>query len=221
MQGSIRCVVVAGVLSACSPGATDTPPPDVPDVPGTSGLVIEWSSSPADWPSASVAGISLQRARFALDSLRVVGDASPGDPRTTASAVIMDWDAQQRPASITFDDAPPGLYSQVALAFESPGDGDTYRIDGKVEVGGDVHDFRIEDTERLTFNVAIDEMLSPGEQAVISLRVNFILAIQSVDWANVEASDGRKELEDDDPEMAAFRTKLVESFEIVNTANVD
>ena len=60
-----------------------------------------------------------------------------------------------------------------------------------------------------------------NQQAVISLRVNFILAIQSVDWANVEASDGRKELEDDDPEMAAFRTKLVESFEIVNTANVD
>ena len=181
--------------------------------------MIEWSSSPADWPSASVDGISLERARFALESLRVVGDAGPGDPRTTASAVAVDWDAQQQPASIAFDSAPPGLYSQVALAFEGQGDGDSYQIDGTIEVGGEEYDFRIEDTEPLTFNVAIDEMLAPGEQAVIGLRINFIHAIESVDWQNVNISDGRKELEDGDPEMALFRTKLVESFEIVNAAS--
>lgn len=128
--------------------------------------------------------------------------------------------SEERPAAIPFDEAPPGLYSQVALAFEGPNGSDSYEIHGSIEVDGDDYEFRIEDSRPLTFNVAIDEMLTPGEQAVISLRINFIHAIQSVDWQNVDISDGRKELEDGDPEMTLFRTTLVESFEIVNAGNV-
>src|SRR5258708_7936090 len=53
MQGLIRCVLVAGTLLGCGPGGVgpqdDTQVSDAPL--GPSGLVIEWSSSPADWPS--------------------------------------------------------------------------------------------------------------------------------------------------------------------------
>lgn len=215
MQGTIRCVAVAGLLSACNPGHTDTPPPpDAPDTPGASGLIIEWSSDPSDWPSASFGGISLRRARFALESLRVVGDAGPGDPRTTATSLAINWDMGEMPAPITFDNAPPGLYSQVALVFDGTSGNDSYNIQGRVMVGSQDYDFEIEDSDPLRFNVAIDEMLDPGEQAVIRLRVNFIAALQSIDWAEVETSDGRKELEDDDDEIEAFRAKLIESFQV-------
>lgn len=220
MQGTIRCAAVAGLLSACNPGDTDPPAvPDAPDSSGTSGLIIEWSSDPSEWPSASFNGISLRRARFSLESLRVVGDAAPGDPRTTASSLAINWDDQEKPASITFDDAPPGLYSQVALVFDGMSDNDSYSIQGRVLVGGEDYEFRIEDSEPLTFNLAIDERLDPGEQAVIRLRVNFVGALQAIDWSKVDSSDGRKKVEDDDEELAAFRTKLIESFEIVDTAN--
>jgi hypothetical protein len=219
MQAPIRCALIAGMLLACDTGDTTTPMADAPDVPGDSGLVVEWSSSPAAWPSTTN-NVTLTRARFGLKSLRVVGDAGPGDPRTTASALEMGfaWSgSEERPSSIPFDDAPPGLYSQVALVFDAlTSDSDAYELRGMVDVGGDDYEFRIEDSRPLTFNVAIDEMLSPGEQATIMLRINFTHALDSIDWQNVDTSDGRKELEDGDSQMSTFRAKLIESFEIVS-----
>ena len=219
MQGPIRYALLAGLLLyGCDIGETPPDPtPDAPDVPGDSGLLVEWSSAPSTWPS-TVNKVTLERARFWLKSLRVVGDAGPGDPRTTATGLEMGWgwtDIEQRPASIPFDDAPPGLYSQVALAFDASTSGsDTYELRGKVEIDDDTYDFRIEDSNQLNFNVAIDEMLSPGEQATIRLRVNFTHALDSINWANVEISDGRKELETGDSQMSTFRAKLIESFEV-------
>ena len=207
------------MLLACDTGDTTTPMADAPDVPGDSGLVVEWSSSPAAWPSTTN-NVTLTRARFGLKSLRVVGDAGPGDPRTTASALEMGfaWSgAEERPSSIPFDEAPPGLYSQVALVFDSlTSDSDAYELRGEIELGGDDYEFRIEDSRPLTFNVAIDEMLSPGEQATIMLRINFTHALDSIDWSNVDTNDGRKELDDGDSQMSTFRAKLIESFEIVS-----
>jgi hypothetical protein len=217
MQGPIRCVFLAGMLLGCDTGATVTP--DTPDVPGDSGLLVEWSSAPATWPSTTD-GVTLERARFWLKSLRVVGDAGPGDPRTTASGLEMGFawsEAAQRPSSIPFDEAPPGRYSQVALAFDaSSGGRDAYELRGSVVVEGDTYDFRIEDENQLGFNVAIDEMLDPGEQATIRIRINFTHALDSIDWANVDTSDGRKELENGHSQMSTFRAKLIESFEIVS-----
>jgi hypothetical protein len=223
MQAPIRCALIAGMLLACDTGDTTTPTADAPDVPGDSGLVVEWSSAPSAWPSTTN-NVTLTRARFGLKSLRVVGDAGPGDPRTTASALEMGfaWSgAEERPSSIPFDDAPPGLYSQVALVFDAlTSDGDAYELRGMVEVSGEDYEFRIEDNNPLTFNVAIDEMLSPGEQAAIRLRINFTHALDSIDWQNVDTSDGRKELDNGDSQMSTFRAKLIESFEIVSVGSV-
>jgi hypothetical protein len=215
MQGSIRCVFVAGLLLGCDPGDTSTP--DDGSNAGASGLVIEWSSSPSTWPSTAD-GVTLERARFAMSSLRVVGDAGPGDPRTTQDAmeIAFAWsDSGQSPTTITFDDAPTGLYSQIAIVFDG-GSNDAYQIRGTVDLGTETLEFRIEDSNPLTFNVAIDEMVSPGETATIPLRINFIHALDSLDFATLDRSDGRLELEDGDPQMSMFRLKLIESFEIVS-----
>jgi len=213
MQGSIRWVVVAGLLSACQPG--DIGPQGDDAAVGPSGLRVEWSSSPAMWPS-DTNGVRLEKARFALDSLRVIGDAGPGDPRTSTTEIDLRWEKDIAPGEIMFDDAPTGLYSQVALALDGHTTTKSFRIEGKVDVGSNNYDFRIEADAPLAFNVGIDTMVSPGDFATISLRVNFTNALDSVDWANVDISDGNLELQDGDAQMSLFRLKLVESFEIVS-----
>ena len=217
MQAPIRCAVVAGMLLGCDAGHTNTPPDaDASVDPGPSGLVIEWSTSPSTLPGTAN-NVTVNRARFALDRLRVVGDAGPGDPRTTATTVEMcfQWTSQcTMPETITFDDAPTGLYSQVALVFDGHDAMDSYEIRGSVVVDGDSSEFRIEDRIPLAFNVAIDEMVSPGESALVKLRINFMHALDSLDWKNVDKSDGRYEIDEGDSEIVMFRTKLIESFEI-------
>jgi hypothetical protein len=213
MQGSIRWVVIAGLLSACQPG--DIGPQDDDAAVGDSGLRVEWSSSPDMWPSMTN-GIELKTARFALDSLRVIGDAGPGDPRTSTTGIDLRWDKDVAPGEIDFNDAPTGLYSQVALNLDGHTTTESFRIEGKVDVGSNNYDFRVEADTPLAFNIGIDEMVSPGMTETIQLRINFTHALDSVDWANVDTSDNRKEIDDSDPQMAMFRLKLVESFEIVN-----
>lgn len=122
-------------------------------------------------------------------------------------------DAEQRPTAIEFDDAPTGLYSQVAIVFDG-GSNDAYEIRGQVVVDSQTWEFRIEDADALTFNVAIDEMVSPGETAEIPLRINFMHALDAVNWSDVDVSDGRLELDQAGSQMPAFRAKLIESFEI-------
>lgn len=221
MQGSIRCVFVAGCLLGCQPGGigAQDDAPDLDATLGPSGIRVAWSSTPVTWPGALGDSLTLTEAHFALNSLRVVGDAGPGDPRTTIGNMEMGFDAATRPTDITFDDAPTGLYSQVAIVFDrtSSGSGsdDSYDIRGLVTIDDDEVEYRIQDDKPLTFNVNIDEMVSPGESAVISLRINFQHALESLDFEMLELDNGRRELQDGDPQMPLFRSKLVESFEVI------
>jgi hypothetical protein len=196
----------------CDPGDTSAPDATV----GASGLSVEWSSSPSTWPSSPEDGLTIEKARFALDSLRVVGDAGPGDPRTSIANMELgfDWDSVgQRPSTIAFDDAPTGLYSQVALAFDG-GTEDAFEIRGHVRVNSVDWEYRIQDSQPLTFNVGISEMVSPGETAVVRLRINFAHALDIVDFATLDTSDGRLELDNGDSQMSQFRATLIESFEV-------
>lgn len=202
-------------------GGDDTPPSDAPA--GPSGLIIAWSSSPADWPS-TVSQVTLEQARFAMNSLRVIGDAGPGDERTTETNVEMrfGWDSvEQRPSNLAFDSAPTGRYSQVALVFDrdSSGSGpeDSYELRGEVVVGSETLDFKVSDTNAMTFDIAIDERVMPGEMTTIGLRINFTHALDSIDWTMVNRDGDRLELEEGDSQIGTFRTKLKESFEVVSS----
>ena len=116
MSGLRRCVVFAGLLVAACGDDTSMPGIDA----GTgSGLVVAWSTRPATWPIDLGNGLTLEVATFALDRLRVVGDAAPGDPRTTASATELRWDDVTKPPEVSFPNAPGGVYSQLSLLIES------------------------------------------------------------------------------------------------------
>lgn len=214
MQGPIRCVVVAGLLIGCSDGPPVTPDADAPT--GAGGLVVEWSSTPESWPGDIGNGITLERATFAFDSLRVVGDAGPGDPRTTASGFEIRWDEGSEPSDISFVDAPSGLYSQISLLIDGHLATESFELRGRADVGGTEYDYRIEGNNPLMFTVQIERTLTPPATATVRLRIDFQAALAAIEFQNLDIEDGRLELDDGDIEMAVFRTKLVESFQIVD-----
>jgi hypothetical protein len=216
MQGPIRCVLVAGLLCGCPGSDFDTPVDANPDAIGSGGLVVAWSSQPDSWPGSLGDGVTLERAEFAFDNLRVIGDAGPGDPRTTASAFNLRWDSGTKPDTIQFSDAPAGLYSQVSMSIDGHVTNDTFELRGHVLLGSTDWEYRIEDTAPLELTVAIDKTLTPPGVATVLLRINFQHALDVVDFATLDVDDGKLELENGDSQMAAFRAALVESFEIVS-----
>lgn len=216
MRGTIRCVVIAGLLGGCP--SDDTNVRD--DAPiEESGLAVVWSSDPSSWPSDLGSGVTLESAVFAIDNLRVIGDAGPGDPRTTKTTFAVRWDENGQPVEIVFDEAPPGLYSQLSIVIDGHLATDSIEIRGHAFVNNDTWEYRIEEQNMLGFTVPIDKMLSPGRATRIGLRVNFRHALDAIDFSTLRVDDGHLTLESTDTQMPAFRQKLVESFEIDSSGN--
>lgn len=177
---------------------------------------MQWSSSPQSWPGDLGDGVTIERATFAFDSLRVVGDAGPGDPRTTASGFMVRWDDNTTPSDLTFSDAPTGLYSQVSMAIDGHLSTETFEIRGHVNVNGTDYEYQIEGDNSVAVTVAIDKTLMPPATATVTLQINFKHALDALDFTTLEIESGRIELSDGDPQMPVFRQKLVESFEITD-----
>jgi hypothetical protein len=209
MQGMIRCALVAGVLIGCH--TDDTTTPDGP-VSGNAGITVDWATTPATWPGTIKDGITLERARFALDSLRVIGDAGPGDPRTTARTLDVRWDSTTMPDQIAFPDPPTGLYSQLAIQLDGHLIENSYRFEGVAHVNGVDYEFRVEDSNALPVTLSISKTVAPGENTMIVVNVDFVHALESIDFASLPIDDGRLELETTSPGITEFRQKLVESF---------
>ena len=210
MQGMIRCVVVAGLLSACH--ADDTAVPDAATT-GASAMTVEWSTKPDSWPGAIQDGITVDSARFAFDSLRVIGDAGPGDLRTTARMFEVRWEKDRDPpAALVFDDAPAGLYSQIALQIDGHLIDNSYEIRGTIQIDGNDVEYRIEDDGVLPIMINIDKMKSPAAAIELTVDIDFVHAIDSVDFSKMTYDSGHLELDSGAPEMIDFRKKLAESF---------
>lgn len=212
MNGSIRCVVIAGLLAGCGDDTSMT----VMDAPGGGGMVIAWSSAPAEWPGDLGDSVTIERATFAVDSLRVVGDAAPGDPRTTARDFMLRWDDASRPEDIGFPDAPTGVYSQLSIVIDGHVAGPSVELRGRARVSGTDFEYRITDDSPVSVTLPIDALLMPPAVTTLGLHIDFDLALEGVDFASLDIDNGRLELDNTDPEIAAFRVKLIESMQIVD-----
>jgi hypothetical protein len=202
------------MLIGCSGDDTNVPAPDAAE--GIGGLVVQWSSTPESWPGDVGGGVTIERASFAFDNLRVVGDGGPGDPRTTASAFSVRWDDNTKPAAITFSDAPTGLYSQVSMSIDGHLTTETFEIRGHVNLSGTDYEYRIDGNNPLAITVAIDKTLTPPATATVKLRLDFDHALDALDFATLDIESGKIVLSDGDAQMATFRQKLAESFEITD-----
>jgi len=197
------------VVAGCPGTAPDVP--DAPDAPGQNpGLILTWDAKPVI-PGPVTAEESVKDVKLLTENLRVVGDAGPGDPRTQVGLLELDWDDDGVPPAVLFPDAPAGLYSQVVLKLE--GD-EAYRIRGTADVSGTPVEYTIEDDEGLSIVIGCSVQLQAGEQKTIHVEIDFGDAINSVDFSTLPLVDNRRMLEPGDPQMPAFRTKLMQSFSV-------
>jgi hypothetical protein len=182
-------------------------------------MTVQWATEPGAWPGIIGDGITIDSARFSFDSLRVIGDAGPGDLRTTARTFEVRWEKDRDPPSaIEFADAPAGLYSQVALQVDGHLVNSSYEIRGTIQISGNDVEYRIEDDAVLPVTLAIDKMKSPAAAVRLQVDIDFVHAINSINFAELMNDGGHLELDSSSDGMVEFRKKLVESF---SAASID
>ena len=227
-----RCVPIAlvallatgcSVSSGSRPDAGSQPgedgggsDPDAP--PGSAGLVLEFRGVPA--LSARLGGDfdpELEEVRIDLEDVRAVGDAAPGDERTSREQLRLEWwgagdddggdDPNNQPVVVTFDQAPPGLYSNVFAELKS------YRMQGEVEIEESERDFEIEDSPALAISIALGGVtLEAGETRRVAIDVSCAVAVRDVPWDQVQEEEGNLVVGSGDPEIDAIQAAMQDAF---------
>jgi len=214
----MRCGIVLLVgLTGC-PGAA--PPGDgMPDGgPTGASLHVTWTPVPANLPGDITSELSVDRVTFGVASLRVVGDAGPGDPRTFLDDLKLEWDSGDKPDQLTFANAPPGLYSRVEWLLDTKNllreDDPIYvfEIVGDVEVNSQSEHYKIRETAQLPISFAVNANLVPPNDATIDITVDVAHIVEAVDFEALPEMQGDLFLGPGDPQMPAIRTKVVEAF---------
>ncbi|MBA3465286.1 MAG: hypothetical protein H0T46_35470 [Deltaproteobacteria bacterium] len=214
----MRLVIAIVLLSACGGGGTgggdDTQVSDASasnDAPAPlHGLLVSWTSAPAV-PGPIGNYTTVTSALFHVDRLQVIGDN--GQPMSNIP-FDLEWKAQgENPATVSFFDAPPGLYSQVNLEIDAAVGTPSYVIRGTVRVSGDTKVFVIEDRGSIRVDVrGFAVTLPPGGDATVPVRLDLKPALDTVDWSRVTEDDGVLELDESSSQIDGFRDKLDDAF---------
>lgn len=230
-----RCVCLALVAllpAACSVESASRPDggPDPgedgggsrPDAAvGAAGLVLEFRGIPA--LSASLGGEFspvLEEVRIDLENVRAVGDAAPGDSRTSRDELRLEWrgegdddggeEADNQPVVVTFDQAPPGLYSNVFAEVKS------YRLRGEVEPVEDTErEFEIADepSTELAISIPLGGVdLEAGESRRVVIEVSCSAAVLDVPWDQVGEEEGELVVDAESPEIGGVRAAMQAAF---------
>jgi hypothetical protein len=104
------------------------------------------------------------------------------------------------------------LYSQVALQVDGHLVNNSYEIRGTIQINGNDIEYRIEDDAALPVTLAIDKMKSPAAAVRLQVDIDFVHAIDSINFSELMNDSGHLELDSSSPAMVEFRKKLVESF---------
>jgi hypothetical protein len=178
---------------------------------GTAGLRFEWRPDPVP-PGEVEDDLTIDEVHLHLRDLRAVGDAAPGDARTSRAALDLDWEEGAAPPALRFDTAPPGLYSQFEFRLDGgDGEDEAYSIEGMVYLEDAWVPYEIEDGLPLSVSIPLDVDLAVGEVEVVDIRIRLDAAIEGVDWANATLDDGTLVL--DEEQLAEVRDILAAGFE--------
>jgi hypothetical protein len=187
---------------------------------GSAGLVLEFHGIPA--LTAALDGdfmAELEEVRIDLEDVRAVGDAAPGDARTTRDQLRLDWygasdddggeAANNEPVLVTFNEAPPGLYSNVYAEVVD------YRLQGHVEVETNERDFDIDDSLSSPLAISIPlggVVLEAGETRHVSIDVSCGDVVVETRWDEVGEEDGKLVIDSGSPQIAAVRETMQAAF---------
>ena len=233
-----------GVGADAAPGPGGDGGPDGGDggLPGA-GLVLDIEGGPG--LPATLGGTYspvATRARLELENVRVIGDAAPGDERTTEAFVLLAWpdagddgeDAEDEPQAggaeddggggegdaegdeaevrIVFASAPPGIYSRVLCQVTR------YELSGTVQLGETTAPFAIVDQPATPLSVSIDlggVLLEANTSSRIQIEVDVDEAILAPAWDQIDPDgEGVLRIGAGSPEIDAVRAALLDEFEV-------
>ena len=223
MNRAMRVPLLGVLLVGCSstPGNTDATTPDTPS--GQPGLNVAWHARPSSIPGQVTDKIMISSATFQAQLLRVVGDAGPGDFRTTVAQPNLAWSSGMTPPTITFSSAPTGLYSEVLLEIDGLLINNSFEIRGQIHRDSDNKDwqFFIHDrTDNVSISIQnINTTLNPGAMVTIPIRVDFEHALTSINYDQLQVDNNTLDLDDSDSQMDNFRHALEESFSLAGTGD--
>jgi hypothetical protein len=215
MHPVVPTCLLLGVIAACH-GSDPNAPDGSIDGDGSSssdhGLSITWATSPNTIPGNTDGGGdgSITTMTFRLGNLRVIGDASAGDDRTSVDNIELDWAANMKPNPVSFADAPTGLYSKVILLA----DGIitySYELAGTTKLDGNIMPFQIHDRLPLAISVDTSVMLEPNQTASLGITIRIDQALQSLDFSKLSNQSGTLVLDTFDDAMSDFRNKMMSS----------
>jgi hypothetical protein len=222
MNRAMRVLLLGVFLVGCGKG-TPEGPDAAPDTPsGPPGLNVAWHARPSSIPGAVTDKIMISSATFRPQLLRVIGDAGPGDFRTTVAQPNLAWSAGVTPPTITFSSAPTGLYSEVLVEVDGLFIDYSYEIHGQIHRDSDNKDWPFEIHDRNNLEVSITNVgttLNPGANVTITIRVDFEHALTSVNYDQLTVDGSNLELDTNDSQMDSFRHALEESFSIDGTGD--
>ncbi|MEJ7603467.1 MAG: hypothetical protein WKG01_36615 [Kofleriaceae bacterium] len=208
MRGPLT-LAASCLLGACPGGGESNPPLDAPPmIDGTvpsNGVTITFAAM--DLPIDVTNKVTLESVTIRTMTIRALGDVA-SDDRTTLENAQLEWKSDGEPASITFDQAPTGMYSKVDLRITK------FELRGTAESRGDDHDFEIEGESELIDSVVDvpDMSLESGGTVTFAVAVDLASICAGINWNAVRQLDDKLKLDDDDPQMPGVRTRVDAAF---------
>ena len=222
---SIGLLLVFAGCHQASLDAIDAPVVDTPDAPANAlGVIVPWSARPS-LPGVLNDRITVSEATFHISHLQIVGDAGPGDERTTRSRYSLSWNSLGPPAPENFPNAPIGVYSKITIEMAPYAFGQSaYTIEGTwLELDDDrdfaasprkeaLKPFRITDFAPLEATMDCDDTLPAGGAAMVPVRLQLLDIIAAIDFERLREDNGTLVLGAGDPQLQAFRAGLARAF---------
>lgn len=215
MQTVVPTCLLFGVIAACH-GSDPNAPDGSMMMDGSSssdhGLAVTWATSPSEIPGdTGDDGSTIASLTFRIANLRVIGDAGPGDTRTSIDSLELDWATDAKPNPVAFADAPTGLYSHVILLADGNLINYSYEITGTTKLDGNVMPYQIHDRSPLAISLDTSAMLEPNANASLGITIRIDQALQSLDFHKLSNNNGTLVLDTFDNAMSDFRDKMMDS----------
>lgn len=184
-------------------------------------MLLSWGAQPS-LPGALNDRLSVTAATFNIRHLQILGDAAPGDSRTTHSNYTISWSAQGRPEREVFREAPVGVYSKITVELKTTPGASTYVIEGTWldddEPGDDdepeIRRFRIQDMGPVNIMLDCDQTLGAEVAAEVTIRLALLDALSSIDFRRLDEEDGVYVLKNPSLQLPMFRDRLARAFMI-------
>lgn len=145
-----------------------------------------------------------------LRNVRAIGDAAPGDERTTAAEYAIAFGFESPPNFLLFDQAPPGMYSHLLAQIVG------YQISGTVVLSADPIPYLIDDTPPTPLSVSIpltDVRVVDDQRTDVVVEIDVGQVLGEISWELFDPGSESVDIDQDWSAISELREHLVEGFQ--------